>query len=74
MGCEEPAETFVRTMAALGDRLGPLLFVEVRHKSWLGSDLTTMLRENGAALTLIDYPRIPRMEEATGEAVRRDAA
>jgi uncharacterized protein YecE (DUF72 family) len=93
VGCEEPAETFVETMAALGDRLGPLLLqlppsfavegmgvledfladlpqgfryaVEVRHKSWLGSDLTAMLRERGAALTLIDYPRMPRMEEAT---------
>jgi uncharacterized protein YecE (DUF72 family) len=39
--------------------------VEVRHKSWLGSDLAPMLREHGAALTLIDYPRMPRMEEAT---------
>jgi uncharacterized protein YecE (DUF72 family) len=90
---EEPAETFVRTMELLGDRLGPLLLqlppsfavegmgvledfladlpqgfryaVEVRHKSWLGSDLPEMLREHGAALTLIDYPRMPRMEEAT---------
>ena len=92
-GCEEPAETFVRTMALLDDRLGPLLLqlppsftvegmgvledflvalpqglryaVEVRHKSWLGSDLPEMLREHGVALTLIDYPRMPRMEEAT---------
>jgi uncharacterized protein YecE (DUF72 family) len=39
--------------------------VEVRHRSWLGSDLPEMLRERGAALTLIDYPRMPRMEEAT---------
>jgi uncharacterized protein YecE (DUF72 family) len=39
--------------------------VEVRHKSWLGSDLPQMLRERGAALVLIDYPRMPRMEEAT---------
>jgi uncharacterized protein YecE (DUF72 family) len=39
--------------------------VDVRHKSWLGSDLAAMLREHGAALTLIDYPRMPRMEEAT---------
>jgi uncharacterized protein YecE (DUF72 family) len=41
--------------------------VEVRHRSWLGSDLTTMLREYGAALTLIDYPRMPRMEDATAD-------
>jgi uncharacterized protein YecE (DUF72 family) len=41
--------------------------VEVRHRSWLGSDLTTMLRECGAGLSLIDYPRMPRMEEATAD-------
>jgi uncharacterized protein YecE (DUF72 family) len=39
--------------------------VEVRHKSWLGSDLAAMLGEQGAALALIDYPRMPRVEEAT---------
>ena len=93
VGCEELAEAFVRTMAALDDRLGPLLLqlppsfavggmrvpedfladlprgfryaVEVRHRSWLGSDLATMLEEYSAALTLIDYPRMPRMEQAT---------
>jgi uncharacterized protein YecE (DUF72 family) len=41
--------------------------VEVRHSSWLGSDLPEMLRERGAALTLIDYPGMPRMEEATAD-------
>src|SRR3712207_6270010 len=39
--------------------------VEVRHRSWLGSDLPEMLRERGVALTLIDYPR--RSEEHTSE-------
>jgi uncharacterized protein YecE (DUF72 family) len=39
--------------------------VEVRHSSWLGSDLPQMLSERGAALALIDYPRMPRMQEAT---------
>jgi uncharacterized protein YecE (DUF72 family) len=39
--------------------------VEVRHSSWIGSDLPEMLRDRGAALTLIDYPRMPRMEQAT---------
>jgi uncharacterized protein YecE (DUF72 family) len=39
--------------------------VEVRHRSWLGSDLPQMLGEHGVALTLIDYPGMPRMEEAT---------
>ena len=87
------AECFVRTMQALGDRLGPLLLqlppdftvegmevlntflrelpegpryaVEVRHRSWVGSNLPELLRERGAALTLVDHPRMPRLEEAT---------
>jgi uncharacterized protein YecE (DUF72 family) len=97
VGAEAEVETFVSTMAELGDRLGPLLLqlppsfdvegmgvledflerlpeglryaVEVRHRSWLGSDLPEMLRERGAALTLIDYPGMPRMEEATTDFV-----
>ena len=92
---EPETEAFLRTMAELGDRLGPLLLqlppsftvegmgvledflkglpegfryaVEIRHGSWLGSDLPEMLRERGAALTLIDYPRMPRMQEATAD-------
>ena len=95
VGSEDEAENFVRTMAELGDRLGPLLIqlppsfdvegmgvledflkrlpegfryaVEVRHRSWLGSDLPEMLRERGVALALIDYPKMPRMEEATAD-------
>ena len=95
VGAEAETESFLRTMAELGDRLGPLLVqlppsftvegmgvledfleglpggfryaVEVRHGSWLGSDLPEMLREHGVALTLIDYPRLPRMDEATAE-------
>jgi uncharacterized protein YecE (DUF72 family) len=39
--------------------------VEVRHRSWLGSDLPELLRERGAALVLVDYPGMPRLEEAT---------
>jgi uncharacterized protein YecE (DUF72 family) len=39
--------------------------VEVRHRSWLDSDLPDLLRERGAALTLVDYPGMPRLEEAT---------
>jgi uncharacterized protein YecE (DUF72 family) len=93
VGCREPAEDFVRTMSALGDRVGPLLLqlppgftvedlevldtflrelpedfsyaVEVRHRSWIGSELPDLLRERGAALTLVDYPGMPRLEEAT---------
>jgi uncharacterized protein YecE (DUF72 family) len=95
VGSEAEVESFIHTMAELGDRLGPLLIqlppsydvegmgvledflgglpegfryaVEVRHRSWLGSDLPEMLRERGAALTLIDYPKMPRMEEATAD-------
>ena len=95
VGSGAEAERFVRTMAGLGDRMGPLLLqlppsftvegmgvledflkglpggaryaVEVRHRSWLGSDLLEMLRERGAALALIDYPRMPRMQEATAD-------
>jgi uncharacterized protein YecE (DUF72 family) len=44
---------------------GPSYAVEVRHRSWLDSDLFNLLREHGAALTLVDYPRMPRLEEAT---------
>jgi uncharacterized protein YecE (DUF72 family) len=95
VGAKAETGDFLRTMAELGDRLGPLLLqlppsfnvegmgvledflkslpdefryaVEVRHRSWLGSDLAEMLRERGVALTLIDYPRMPRMEEATAD-------
>lgn len=93
--CREEAETFVRTMSELGDRLGPLLLqlppsftvegmgaledflsvlpdgfryaVEVRHRSWLDSDLPKLLREHNAALTLVDYPRMPRLEGVTAD-------
>jgi uncharacterized protein YecE (DUF72 family) len=43
----------------------PSYAVEVRHRSWTDSDLFDLLREHGAALTLVDYPRMPRLEEAT---------
>jgi uncharacterized protein YecE (DUF72 family) len=46
---------------------GPRYAVEVRHRSWVGSDLPELLRERGVALTLVDYPRMPRLEEATTE-------
>ena len=95
VGSGAEAESFVRTMGELGDRLGPLLLqlppsftvegmgvledflerlpegfryaVEVRHRSWLGSDLAAMLRDRAVPLTLIDYLRMPRMEEATAD-------
>jgi uncharacterized protein YecE (DUF72 family) len=65
-----PPSFTVEGMGVLEDFLstlpqGPRYAVEVRHSSWLGSDLPALLRERGVALTLIDYPRMPRMEEAT---------
>jgi len=65
-----PPSFTVEGMGVLEDFLstlprGPRYAVEVRHRSWLGSDLPALLREHGVALTLIDYPRMPRMEEAT---------
>jgi uncharacterized protein YecE (DUF72 family) len=67
-----PPSFTVEGMGVLEDFLmtlsqGPRYAVEVRHRSWLGSDLPALLREHGAALTLIDYPRMPRMEEVTAD-------
>lgn len=47
----------------------PLYAVEVRHQSWLDSDLPGLLREHGAALTLVDYPRMPRIGQVTTDFV-----
>jgi uncharacterized protein YecE (DUF72 family) len=44
---------------------GPRYAVEVRHRSWVGSELPEMLHERGAALTLVDYPGMPREDVAT---------
>jgi uncharacterized protein YecE (DUF72 family) len=65
-----PPDFTVEGMGVLEDFLrelpeGPRYAVEVRHRSWIGSDLPELLRECGAALTLVDYPRMPRQEEAT---------
>jgi uncharacterized protein YecE (DUF72 family) len=67
-----PPSFTVEGMGVLEDFLsdlpkGPRYAVEVRHGSWLGSDLPALLREHGVALTLIDYPRMPRLEEATAD-------
>jgi uncharacterized protein YecE (DUF72 family) len=69
-----PPSFAVEGMGVLEDFLADLpqgfrYATEVRHKSWLGSDLPQMLRERGVALTLIDYPRMPRMEEATADLI-----
>ena len=47
----------------------PFYAVEVRHQSWLDSDLPCLLQEQGAALALVDYPRMPRIEQATTDFV-----
>jgi uncharacterized protein YecE (DUF72 family) len=69
-----PPDFTVEGMGVLEDFLitlpeEPRYAVEVRHRSWLGSDLPELLGEQGVALTLIDYPRMPRMEEATADFV-----
>jgi uncharacterized protein YecE (DUF72 family) len=65
-----PPDFTVEGMGVLEDFLrelpeGPRYAVEVRHRSWIGADLPELLRECGAALTLVDYPRMPRLEKAT---------
>jgi uncharacterized protein YecE (DUF72 family) len=65
-----PPDFTVEGMDALGTFLGelpnsPYFAVEMRHRSWLGSDVFVLLREHEAALTLVDYSRMPRLEEAT---------
>jgi uncharacterized protein YecE (DUF72 family) len=69
-----PPDFTVEGLGVLEDFLkrlpeGPRYAVEVRHRSWIGSDLPELLRECGAALTLVDYPRMPRMQEATTDFV-----
>jgi uncharacterized protein YecE (DUF72 family) len=71
---QHPPSFTVEGMGVLEDFLsilprGPRYAVEVRHRSWLGSYLPELLREHGIALTLIDYPRMPRMEETTADFV-----
>ncbi len=67
-----PPSFAVEGMGVLEDFLADLpegfrYAVEVRHRSWLGSDLMAMLRERSAALTLVDYPQMPRMGDATAD-------
>ena len=65
-----PPDFTVKNREALNSFLGALpegllYSVEVRHQSWLDSDLPGLLQEHGAALTLVDYPKMPRIERAT---------
>ena len=57
-------DTFLRKLPE-----GPSYAVEVRHRSWLGPKLPDLLRKRGAALTLVGYPGMPRLEEATANFV-----
>ncbi len=61
----EGMEALDKFLAGLPD--GPSYAVEVRHRSWLDSELFGLLRERGAALTLVDYPQMPRLEVATAD-------
>jgi uncharacterized protein YecE (DUF72 family) len=56
----EVLDTFLRGLPE-----GPSYAVEVRHRSWLDPEFFDLLREHGAALVLVDYPGMPRLEEAT---------
>ncbi|AHY46439.1 hypothetical protein RradSPS_1156 [Rubrobacter radiotolerans] len=57
------------TLALFLDALpqGVRYAVEVRHRSWLQTDLRRTLAERGVALTLVDYPGMPRLEAATAD-------
>ena len=57
---EEVLDRFLRELPK-----GPRYAVEVRHRSWMASDLPDLLREREAALALVDYPSVPRIDEAT---------
>jgi uncharacterized protein YecE (DUF72 family) len=57
------AETLDRFLQRLPQ--GPRYAVEVRHRSWLRSELPDLLRERGCALTLVDSPGMPRQDVAT---------
>ncbi|MDP9456014.1 MAG: DUF72 domain-containing protein [Actinomycetota bacterium] len=59
----ECTEVLNRFLGELPD--GPRYAVEVRHRSWLDSGLEEMLQDRGVALTLVDYPGMPRLDEAT---------
>lgn len=61
----EGMDVLDRFLGALPD--GFRYAVEVRHRSWVRSDLASLLREYGVALTLVDYPWMPRMEAATAD-------
>ena len=37
----------------------------MRNRSWIASDLPDLLRRRGAALALVNYPGMPRLNEAT---------
>jgi uncharacterized protein YecE (DUF72 family) len=51
-------------LAALPERR---FAVEVRNKKWLDEKFYNMLRDNGAALALIDHPWMPEMNSITAD-------
>lgn len=60
----EDLEAFVDELPA-----GFRYVVEVRHRSWLETDLAELLAEHQIALCLIDHPWFPKMAEATTDFV-----
>jgi uncharacterized protein YecE (DUF72 family) len=66
VGCKEAAESFVRTLQALEDRLGPLLLQLPPDFTVEGMEvLDAFLRELPEGPRYAVDPRMPRLEEAT---------
>lgn len=61
----------LETLEAFLDDLpeGPRYAVEVRHRSWVGPDLAASLKDRNVALTLVDYPSMPRQGISTTDFV-----
>lgn len=59
------APAFLKRLGAFLPTLpeGYRFALEIRNKGWLKPDLTGLLRDHGVALTLIDHPWMPRIED-----------
>ena len=61
-------EAFLPTLRDIDD--GSARFaIEFRHRSWIGPDITALLREHGVALASADYTIMPRRFELTSDFV-----
>lgn len=63
----ERLDDLMRYLDGLPD--GHRYAVEVRHRSWLETDLAEQLAQRSVAFCLIDHPWFPRMAEATADFV-----